>query len=168
MSMLLLRLLGFAVTASAAIGTALALTALLRRKASARSAYIAWLIVLIAVLVPFRPFAKTVPVTVAPQVTQTVARPLVQRSAEVPERQAQLPALESPQVRETTAEPGRGMTLSLGSILLAIYASGVLAVLAVQLIRHIRFLHSIRRWRKAPQERTKALYETVAAEMGMK
>ena len=168
MSTLLLRLLGFAVTASAAIGTALALTALLRRKASARSVYIAWLIVLIAVLVPFRPFARTVPVTVAPQVTQTVARPLVQRSAEVPERQAQLPALESPQVRETTAEPGRSMTLSLGSILLAIYASGALAVLAVQLVRHIRFLHSIRRWQKAPQERTKALYETVAAEMGMK
>ena len=164
---LLLRLLGFAVTSSAAIAVALALTVLLRKKASARSAYIAWLIVLIAVLVPFRPFARAVPVAITPQVTQTVTRPLVARMPEEMERRVQLPAQERTQDKETVQQPEKKAALSLGSILLIVYGAGVLAALSLQLMQHTRFLHSVRRWRTLPQERTKALYETVAAEMGL-
>ncbi|MBQ2028346.1 MAG: hypothetical protein II481_02795 [Clostridia bacterium] len=165
---LLLRLLGFAVTSSAAIGVALALTGLLRKKASARSVYIAWLIVLIAVLVPFRPFARAVPVSVTPQVTQTVTRPLVARMPETMERRTQLPVQERTQVQETVQQSEKSVAFSLGSILLIVYGAGILASLTLQMMQHIRFLHSIRRWQTAPQERTKELYETIATEMGLK
>lgn len=164
---LLLRLLGFAATSSAAIAAALALTGLLRKKASARSAYITWLIVLIAVLIPFRPFARAVPVAITPQVTQTVTRPLVARMPETTEWRAQLPVQERTQARETIQQPEKSAVLSLGSFLLIVYGIGILASLTLQLMQHTCFLRTIHRWRTPPQERTKALYETVAAEMGL-
>ena len=151
-------LLGFGVSASAAILLALGLTALLRQKASARSLYIAWLAVLAAALIPLRPFRAPAPVAI-PVAIPAVTVP---RQVAIP-RPAGTAPMDLPVVEYTpTPRP-----ISAETILWGVYAAGLCASLAIQLTGHARCMRRLRRWRTAPQDGTHALYQLTAREMGI-
>jgi len=176
-------LLGFALTASAAILVALALSHILRQRASARSAYIAWLAVLLAVLIPFRPLspARTQVTLPAQPVSRTAERMLYTPKASAPQAvQNTAPAAAyraytgaSYEERQTVS-PAPAKTviarpaLTWGTALLTLYLAGAAVSLALQLGRHLRYMRLIRRWRRPPQADTQAVYQEVCREMNLR
>ncbi|MBQ7454855.1 MAG: leucine-rich repeat protein, partial [Clostridia bacterium] len=181
-----LRLLaGFALTASAAVAVALVISRLLRQRASARSAYIAWIVVLVAVLAPVRLFGSPVVLTVsAPQAEeapaptalpartaspQTTALPVARATA----RPLPTDTVEAAPIARSTAAPVSAPAptpshvWTAEEILLAAYLAGVGLALGIQIARHARFSRLVRRWRSRPAEHTRLLFEEVCREMGV-
>ena len=173
-----LRLLaGFALTASAAVALALLLSHLLRPQASARSAYIAWVMVLLAALIPFRPFASSTAVTIAPpHAAQTVMQATAQPGNVEKSQIAASSAVPAPPAGEPRAPKapasfpapvGTIRTLTVEQIVLILYLLGMTMSLALQTVRHIRYMRLVRRWRAAPLGSTQEAYDLVCREMGI-
>lgn len=176
----------FTWTATAAVvgGCALLLTRVLRRFASARSEYMAWVAVLLLVLLlPIKP-------SLAPAVTIPIAAPRTEESLYavpdpvqfVPVQTEKLPAAtadrddnynaarfigsygNSPQAEHRVA-----FRLTLPLALTAIYVLGVIVMLVYHLTRHVRFMRYIRRWKKpVTEEHIQAVYTRIRAQMGLR
>ncbi len=175
----LLRLAGFALTASIIILAALLLSVLLRHRASARSAYIAWLIVLLAVLIPIRP-------RMAPSIRVDAARvPAVERRLQAEERQqAQAASLQRTRAADLTdtlpavsgavsgaipqAAPRR-VSLTPVQIIGIVYALGAFTTLLVAVWRHMRYMRLVRRWRRRVLDpATLSVYDECVQRVGLR
>ncbi len=177
----LLRLVGFALTSSVLIAAALLLSAALRRRASARSAYLAWLIVLIAVLLPIRP-------RLAPAIQVDTARvPAVEQRLQAAQRQqtragggqrsgysdvqvsapADALAVLSEARSVPDAAPRAHLTPAQGILLT--YALGAVVTLLIGTVKHLRYTRHIRRWRKPVTEPdVLTVYDECARKVGLR
>lgn len=177
----LLRLVEFALTSSVLIAAALLLSAALRRRASARSAYLAWLIVLIAVLLPIRP-------RLAPAIQVDTARvPAVEQRLQAAQRQqtragggqrsgysgvqvsapADALAVLSEARSVPDAAPRAHLTPAQGILLT--YALGAVVTLLIGTVKHLRYTRHIRRWRKPVTEPdVLTVYDECARKVGLR
>lgn len=178
-------LLSFALTASSVTLSALLLTYCLRSRISARSLYLTWCIVLLCALFPLRPVSAhpTLTLSAAPleraAVTPvfSVSQPApTQTPLAAPEKSVSVSALSAaaPSAAQSLSSApliadNRQPSVSIGSALLAVYLTGAAITLALQLLRHARYMHLIRRWRMPAQERRLlSVYEDVCSEMGLR
>lgn len=184
--------LSFAATVSVVIACALLLTCALRQRISARSLYLAWLVVLLCALIPFRLN------TARPAVT--LSTPVVLQAADTPVFSQQsvqdtgTPAMQTlftqtqdnlivnhsdaddqpdAAIRtEQTADNAASYTapqLQWGTVIVTLYAIGALSLLGVHCIRHMRYMRLLRRWRQpVADRRVLALYDEVRQDMGIR
>ncbi len=154
MDAFLRMLLECTLTTSALALLALALTPALTKRYSAKTVYLAWVIVLIAFVIPFRPSAAAPALTLdVPALAQPAERQA--RAAIEPPRKAatsmaaiaaELAATAETQAPIVKTSAPRVPKLSTAQILFAVWLTGALAVLAVSLARHARFVRAVRRW----------------------
>lgn len=168
-------------TTAAVVGIcALLLAQILRRFASARSEYMAWVAVLLLVLLlPAKPSIKPVvmlhafapasqSVTVVPDPVQFVPvqteAPAVRTAAFADDYV--MPSSETAQYAALQAEHRFAFRLTLPLACMAVYVLGVFALFTYHLVRHLRFMRHIRRWQKPVEDtRILAVYERVRDEM---
>lgn len=184
MTLWLSTLLAFAATVSVVIICALLLTCMLRQRISARSLYLAWLAVLLCALIPFRPSAARPAVTLnAPAVLQAADAPVFARqtgqAARTPSiqtfsTQTQPSAGNQPEAAPSAAQAAgspaasAASPLQWGTLLLLLYLAGALTLLGLHCIRHVRYMHLLRRWRQPVQDRrVLVLYDQLRQDMGV-
>lgn len=118
------------------------------RRYSARSAYVAWLILLAGFLVLYRPHPAPAPLKVSVQPMQAqrvVVMPRSDPDVYSSTLQAKAPVADStPIAPAKAAAPRINVSMALGSL----WAAGALLALSTRLWRHQRFLRSVRRWSK--------------------
>lgn len=139
----------------------LALTPALSKRYSAKTIYLAWLIVIVGFAVPFRPQPRPAAITVKVPASVMQWQPTLRPAntaalSDTPDLTvAQAPALPiaeegaPPAITESPA--ARAFTLpmpSLTQLLFAAWAAGAGLTLALQLRAHRRFLRAVRRWSK--------------------
>ncbi|MDL2318270.1 M56 family metallopeptidase [Eubacteriales bacterium OttesenSCG-928-A19] len=145
------------VTMSVAALALMALSPLLTQRYSSRSVYIAWLIILAGLVIPFRPQPAPAVVTVTlprQQAVMTAAQPQTQAAqppqAPQPQEDATPPALQevqpSPAYTPQAASSPRAWTPGVEEIVLMAWLAGALTVLSIRLYGHWRFMRTVRRW----------------------
>lgn len=134
MQSLMMTMLTCSLTMSVVILFYLALLPLLTKRYTARGCYYAWLILVLGLLIPFRPHVDygMINIQVPGEVMQPVA--LLENIPAVAAEQAALPY--SPAVS----------SFSLWEVIAVIWIVGAVIFTACHLIRHFRFLHMIARW----------------------
>lgn len=143
----LLNLLECTLTMTALSCLLLALTPLLERRYSPRCLYALWLIVVVGFVVPLRPGAAAVTVTLPAPGPISVA-PLQTASPEArddtPEGEQAPTRAQAGEAQAPLAAPR--MTLSPVQVAFAVWLLGAVAWLAASGIGHVRFLRTVRRW----------------------
>lgn len=185
------------VTMSVVGALLMAVTPLLTKRYSARSIYIAWMIVLVGFLIPFRPQIATPAVSVTvPEIRQTTQEDLflpAQVRLTKPQTTAQRPSQAAVQMavntavntakvdyaipvmteqaraeaKEKPAETARP-SLTAVEIVFVVWILGITVVLGHRLAGHFRFMRTVRRWSKPVQEPAyKAVLASAKQEMGI-
>lgn len=140
------------------------LTPLLRRRYSARCLAIAWLIVLVGFLVPFRPQPAKPVLTVSlppARAFSIPAAPPAQPEAAAPQTQPE------EEVMQATAQQQR-IAIPWATILFAAWAAGTACVLGARLWQHARFTHTLRRWRRPCPPAIWRVMEAEKARLGIR
>ena len=138
----------------------MAVTPLLARRYSAKGRYYAWLILILALMIPLRPqFGRSL-VTIMPV---PAAMPVMITGN--PEAPAQI----SPAVPAADSIiPGHDVPFSWWQAAAFIWITGTVMVLAFHLIRHYRFMAGIRRWREPVTDAgMQSLLEELKVEQGI-
>lgn len=153
------------VTMSAIAALYLLISPYLEKRYSARSLYIAWLVVLIGFLVPIRPQPIAPAITVrVPQAAMTRAmqrpvqavppvadvntiQPAMEADAQLPDE----PATIAPQPTSVQAK-APGFSMAPMQVVFIIWCAGALLVLFTRVIQHARFMRTVRRFRKPAED----------------
>ncbi len=157
-----IALLTASLAMSAVILVMLALNRPLAAKASAKLRYYLWLVVLIGLLIPFRPSVSLpfepisipVPFAQALPAVPTISEAVAPESAAAPDNIAAQdianaesgPAFAAAAVREA-APPFPAALIPFG-----VWTLGVLGILCFQLYAHVKFVSAVRRWGAEPGE----------------
>ena len=152
----IISLLTCSVTMSALALLYMAVTPLLTKRYSEKGRYYAWLVVVIGLIVPFRPqFTNAVvkvqmPTEMAMAVIQTANEPL---AAVTDVNDTVSPAIQN---------------IAWWQVAAMVWLAGVIAFLAYHLIRHYCFVKMARHWgEKITDEQVLALFASLKAEMGI-
>jgi beta-lactamase regulating signal transducer with metallopeptidase domain len=152
----MLALLTCSVTMSAVALFYMAITPLLAKRYSAKGRYYAWFVVVIGLLVPFRPHFDNAVVTVSMPGETTMPVVLAGNGmffSASAENTALPPALPG-------VSPWHAMAL--------LWMAGVIVFLACHIVKHCRFRKVAARWgEKIADERTVVLFQGVKAQMGV-
>ena len=138
-----MKLLTCSVTMSAVALTYMAIDPLLARRYSAKGRYYGWLIIVIGLLIPFRPTFRGVAMRVS--VPVDAYAPLVNRAA-----QATVPGV------------------SLWQVLFGVWLVGMIGFVVYHTARHIRFVRMVGRWSEAETDtQTLSVMSGLKTEMGI-
>lgn len=149
-----------AITMSAVALLLLALTPLLSKRYSARSLYLAWMIVLIGFLIPFRPQLAPAAIQVPVQMVETrPARrqgPTIYEEAPVPQSGEGAPEAQADPLpsgagvaaaqTEQAASSDASLSITPAQGIAAVWLLGALVTLLCRLHAHLRFTRMVRRW----------------------
>ena len=153
-------------------------TPFLAKRYSEKWRYYAWLIIIVGLIIPFRPqhdfalFRVEVPSNVPP---------VIQTNGEAPSNffpSITLPNFDLPPVGNTTnydvvayetpLSTGLNISFSVWQIAAAIWLTGVIAFIVFQGIKHYRFVKTARRWcESVKDEHILSLLESLKSEMGI-
>lgn len=165
------------IASSLVILSALVITQLLRRRASAKSVYAAWAAVLMLVLtLPFLPeFTKPVVTLDGARVSRAMSAPALGRLPMERGQTAALPAASAQTITPADTAPQTAQskdptqTLSVGAAVSAVYLAGALGALMCTAIRHMRFMRLARRWQRPVSKReTLCMFAQIKRRMGIK
>lgn len=155
-----ITLLICSVTMSALALLYMAITPLLTKYYSAKGRYYAWLVVVIGLIIPFRPQFHNAFIQV--DVPGETAVPVIQAGNRLSAAQNVYTA--APDI----VIPSAGPTITWWQIAAAIWLVGVVVFLAYHGVRHYRFIKMVRRWREViTDERTLTLLQNLKSEMGI-
>ncbi len=133
----LLALAACSVAMSAIVLIYFAVSPLLSKRCSAKSRYYAWLILVIGLLIPFRPNVDSPVVKVnVPAEARIYADTVYVRAPDGTE--TNVPSINQPLIND--------MRVTWWQAAFAVWAAGAIVFLAVQALRHLRFMRTIRRW----------------------
>ena len=158
-------LLVCSVTMSAIALFYIAIMPLLAKRYSVKGLYYAWLIVVIGLIIPFRPqFDNAIMKVSIPK----KAVPMIQAGNGAPINiQAGSPIL-TPSTLTPAVRPPAMPTVSLWQAAAAIWLIGIAYFLAYQIIKHILFLRMARRWSEViMNEQVLSLLQSLKSEMGI-
>ena len=153
----IITLLICTVTMSALALSYMAFTPFLTKRYSSKGRYYAWLIIVIGLIIPFRPqfddpFVKIIP-------TNTTM-PMIQFGNGTP--------LSGPNVNTLPPAASPNISFTWWQITAAIWLIGVMAFLIYHLVKHFRFIEMTRRWSEIiTDEETLKLFQSVRAELGI-
>jgi len=158
MQSFMIKLLTGSVTMSALALLYMAITPLLSKRYSEKGRYYAWLIIVIGLIIPFRPQWGNAIVKV--DVSSETATPIIQIGNGTP---VTIPALV-----ENAALPSALPSISWWQIAAAVWLAGVIAFLAYHAIKHFCFVKITRRWSEnITDEQTLTLFQSLKTEMGI-
>ena len=167
MQRFIITLLSCSVTMSALALLYIALTPLLSRRYSEKGRYYAWLIVVIGLVIPFRPqfgnaFLKiSIPIEAAAPVIQPAIGTPGAYPAAFPAAGATLPPT-------TALDMPWWSSISWWQVAALVWLAGVIVILAYHAIKHYRFVKIARRWSEiVTDERSIALLQSLKSEMGI-
>ncbi|MDR0273418.1 MAG: M56 family metallopeptidase [Clostridiales bacterium] len=168
MQSFLITLLICSVTMSALALLYMACTPFLAKHYSERGRYYAWLIIVIGLIIPFRPQWGNAIVSVdIPINTET---PIVQMDGGAPNTfspSLTLPPIENSAVSE--ADTAINISWAWWQIAAAVWLAGVIVFIAYHGIKHYRFIKISRRWsEEITDEKTLSLFESLKSEMRIK
>lgn len=128
----------------------LAFSPILSKHLSSKSMYYAWLVIIIAFIIPFRPTSENttlITVDVTPLLT----------------------SLESVDFYIPQAYQNAGISFAWWQIVFGIWAAGAVASLAFYAIRHFKFVKTVKRWSKPVSDETILnIFAVAKAELGIK
>ncbi len=172
---LMLALLTCSVAMSAIMLIQLAISPLISKRCSARSRYYAWLVVVIGLLIPFRPSFNNAIVEIAIPAEPVNAAPVlnyVAIDAGFADNYGTVDAgtvIGNSGMAYATRIPEVNRPISYWEIAGIVWAAGVGLLLAYQVFRHIRFVHTVKRWSIATTSGPAYdLLQTLIEEMGLK
>ena len=151
----MIALLTCSVTMSVLALLYMAVTPLLTRRYSEKGCYYAWLIIVIGLVIPFRPQWNNaiVRVDVAGETAMSVIRIWDGTPVTIPASNAALPALSG---------------ISWWQIAAAVWFVGAVVFLAYHLIKHYRFVKMVKRWSEnVANKPTFILLQSLKSEMGI-
>lgn len=156
MQSFMIALLTCSITMSALALFYMAITPLLSKRYSAKGRYYTWLIVVIGLIIPFRPQFDNAVVKV--DVPPEMALPIAQlgNGAHIvdPAPTASLPAVAS--------------SISMWQILMIVWVTGAIIFLAYHAIKHYRFVKLVGRWsERVTDEKIISALDRLKAEMGI-
>lgn len=150
-----ITLLVCSATMSALALAYMATTPLLARRYSVKSRYYAWLVLVIGLIIPFRPRLGAPIVRL--DLPGGAAAPVMDLGGGIP-----VPAPAGP------ALPAAVPTVAWWQLAAAVWLAGMVAVLACHAVKHCRFLRLTGRWsRPVTDGRAAALLQSLKAEMGI-
>lgn len=151
MQSFLIALLTCSVTMSALALFYMAITPLLSKRYSVKGRYYTWLIIVIGLIIPFRPQFNNAVVKV--DMPSEMALPITQLGNGTP-------------VVDTA--PAVPLLVSMWQILMIVWLAGVIAFLAYHAIKHYRFVKLVGRWsERVMDENIIFVLASLKAEMGM-
>ena len=156
MQNLMITLLACSVTMSMLAFFYIAITPPLAKRYSEKGRYYAWIIVVIGLIIPFRPqFGNPI---VKVDMPNNAATPIIQigngTPINVPDGNTMISPISS--------------SISLWHIAAAIWLVGMIAFLAYHAIKHYHFVKIVRRWSESiTDKQTLALFQSVKSEMGI-
>ena len=144
----------------------MAVNPLLARQYSEKGRYYAWLIILLGLIIPFRPqwSGALIRVDLPAGTTQSVLQ-----AGSLPAGNA-LPAMQIPHLSETVpyVSAAAGTSSDWWQIAFAVWLTGLIVFLAFHLVKHISFVKRVKRWSKrVSDEKSNALLESLKSEMGI-
>jgi len=135
----------------------MAITPLLAKRYSSNGRYYAWLIIVIGLIIPFRPQFENPVVKVIPTNTTT---PIIQ----VGNGTQLIGPVENALPPSVTSH----ISLSWWQIAAAVWLVGMIAFLAYHAVKHYRFMKMARRWSETiTDEQTMSLFQSLKAELGI-
>jgi len=135
----------------------MAVTPLLAKRYSAKGRYYAWLIIVIGLIIPFRPQFDNPFVKITPTETAT---PIIQ----VGNGTQLIGPVENALPPSVTSH----ISLSWWQIAAAVWLVGIIAFLAYHTVKHYRFMKMTRRWCETiTDEQTLSLFQNLKAEVGI-
>lgn len=125
---------------------------LLGKRYTARSLYIAWIIILLGFLIPLRipnvmpAFSATAPAAVNKTITETAGPQKIKAQTQTEEPAASVGAA---QAYSATARPSQAADASFTwlDLMTLVWLAGAAAALAVYGLRHIRLMRNVQRWK---------------------
>jgi beta-lactamase regulating signal transducer with metallopeptidase domain len=152
MQSFMIALLGCTVTMTILALFYMAITPFMSKRYSERGRYYAWLIIVIGLIIPFRPqFYNAIVQINIPSGTTTPSMPSVPAPVDF-----------IPPVENTAFSP------AWWQIAAVIWLAGVMAFVTYHAIKHYRFIKMAKRWSESvTDERTLALLQSLKAEMGI-
>ncbi|ACL20899.1 peptidase M56 BlaR1 [Desulfitobacterium hafniense DCB-2] len=157
MQSFIVTLLTCSITMSAIALFYMAVTPLLAKRYSAKGRYYAWLIIVIGLIIPFRPqfdnpFVKIIPTETATPTIQIGNRTQIAGPVES--------ALSSSDVSH--------ILLSWWQIAAAVWLAGMIAFLVYHTVKHYRFMKMTKRWCETiTDEQILSLFQNLKAELGI-
>lgn len=152
----MITLLICSVTMSALALFYMAITPLLAKRYSVKGRYYAWLIIVIGLIVPFRPQFSNAIVKV--DMPSNTAVPIIQIGNGIP---VTVPV-------ENTALPSALSNISWWQVVAAVWLAGMILFLGYHAIKHYRFLKLAARWSgNITDEQTLTLFQNLKTEMGL-
>lgn len=157
MQSFIVTLLTCSITMSAIALFYMAVTPLLAKRYSAKGRYYAWLIIVIGLIIPFRPqfdnpFVKIIPTETATPTIQIGNRTQIAGPVES--------ALSSSDVSH--------ILLSWWQIAAAVWMAGIIAFLVYHTVKHYRFIKMTKRWCETiTDEQILSLFQNLKAELGI-
>jgi|GEM_PF-2970517 len=169
MQSFMIALLACSVTMSALALFYMAITPILKKRYSEKGRYYAWLIIVVGLIIPFRPQWSNAIVKIdVPSATTTAATsetPTVQTGSET---FVTIPDIVNIVPGDSPALPPATSSVSWWQIAAAVWLAGVMAFLAYHAVKHYRFLKVAKRWSEnVTDEKALALLQSLKSEMGI-
>lgn len=148
----------------------LLLSKLFFKKNSAKWRYYTWLVVIIGLLIPFRPTFDIIPVQIAPPV-QFAAQNIIPVISEQPGLDGlQTNKIENPSEISPTpvSSENNSVTIYWPMVIVVVWAAGFLMSIMYYFLKHRRFLKAVKRWsRDFDKEKIFALLDKANAELSI-
>ena len=171
MQSFMIALFACSVTMSALALFYMAITPIIKKYYSEKGRYYAWLIIVVGLIIPFRPHFGNAIVQI--DVPSGVATPTVQAESGMfyfvpePAERVMLPPSTTLPV-DNTEIPSALASVSWWNIAAAVWLAGMLAFLAYHAIKHYRFMKMAKRWSESvTDEKTLAVLQSLKSEMGI-
>ena len=161
----------------------MAISPLLGKRYSEKGRYYTWLIILVGLIIPFRPqWGNSLIGVEIPVDTPQVIFHIAGNTQNITVPPVALPTVGNPPVSDTihntspgtnpdvipSVVPGTGIDISWWQIVMPIWLAGLIFFIAYHGIKHYRFIKMTRRWGKPViDEQVISLYGEVKAEMGI-
>lgn len=157
----IITLLTCSVTMSSLALIYMAVMPFLAKRYSERGRYYAWLIIVIGLIIPFRP-----------QFTNAIVKVDMQGEAAVPVVQIGTGTpvtIPMPMPAENTALPSAIQSISWQQIAVAVWLIGMFVFLIYHVVKHYRFVKMTMRWSEnAEDEQLLSIFQSLKTEMGIK